>query len=259
MLDLKHNEAVSVRPFELLRRCGGYYKAPRDNDKKLLGPLVGLPNWYLDREGKFQQWVSDAYVDWAVAEADNVALRALGWRVFGCISDFRLVHGLDPKRIALCGVPEGGRSFAAVASTFFQAGVAHICAETTVTKDATLCERRQAQFKSFRGDLRSGTEVFLVKDTLAEDFALTKQLMAEVQNRGARVVAVVALLNSSRTASNVLMFEGVGVPVLPLEHMPMRAYRQDDEVVKAQVDAGNVVLSPRAEWPRLIAAMEKFP
>ena len=67
---------------------------------------------------------------------------------------------------------------------------------------------------------------------------------------GAEVVAIACIFN--RSDKDELM----GIPVVPVMHIPIPEYKQDDPEVKTMLESGNIVLSPKKEWSRLKEAMK---
>ena len=76
-------------------------------------------------------------------------------------------------------------------------------------------------------------------------------MIETLKGMGAEVVAIACIFNRSNKD------ELMGIPVIPVVHMPIPEYRQDDPEVKSILESGNIVLSPKKEWSRLKEAMQK--
>jgi len=68
---------------------------------------------------------------------------------------------------------------------------------------------------------------------------------------GASLVVIACFLN--RSGKN----EWNGKPVLSLNYRPEPQWKQEDPVVAADIQAGNVVWEAKKEWPKLKKAMEE--
>ncbi len=238
---------------ETLRRCGGFYKCPVDEKGKRLGPLVGYAGTYVDydHDGKVKQKVGDIYANFAMAEMYPHVLRhfARTMRVenFG--------NNMPPCNV-LCGAPIGGYSFADALGLELDCRV--VKAEKKITAFATQKLREQSELVFSRHSLTSRDEVVIVED-VCNNFSTTDQLIQLIRKSGGEVVAIVCLLNRSLTVDHLYFSQYSGsieLPVICLVRLPMPEYRQEELEVVEDIIAGNVVLKPKNEWPRLMAAME---
>jgi len=238
------NIAIDKSPLEILQDCGGYYECPKDASGNRLGPLVGYAGTY----GDGKHYVGDVYANFAKAEEYPFVLESFGVRLKNLLPK----EVLEEARV-FCGAPLGGMAFAYQLALLTQCR--YVFAEKKVTKAATGSEREESKLVWGRHEITIGDDVVIVED-VNNNFSTTEDLIALIKKAGGRVLAIASLLNRSLTVDDVYQSpSGGSIPVLSLVRKPIDQYVQDSPAVQADIQAGNVVWKPKADWERLTAAM----
>ncbi len=231
-------------PLDLMREHRAYYECPRDADGRRLGPLVG----YAGRDEAGRQFVGDVYVNFAQAERHPALLA----RFSAALHETVEARGLKPVWdgvTGFCGAPEGGRAFAYQLA--LDAGREYIYPEKVVTEAATAGSREVTALALVRHQPEPGQAWFIVED-VCNNFSTTAKLVAELERFGATVAGVLCFLNRSLTVGDHFdVRPGLSIPVVAVVRKPFGQFRQDDPAVAADIAAGNVVWSPKRDWPRL--------
>ncbi|MDD2646981.1 MAG: phosphoribosyltransferase family protein [Patescibacteria group bacterium] len=232
-------------PLDILHAAGGYYACPRDPiTGKRLGPLVGYAGRYEGSDGQKLQYVGDVYFNVATLEQDPNVLRQEAERL-----GFELRHGdFDSQFDVVIGAPMGGIVLAALVAMALRKRFAFL--EKRVTALATGTSREQSELVLSRHDIGRDAPCLLVED-VCNNYSTTGQAAAAIGTTGARLVGVGCFLNRSGK------MEWEKRPVVALVNKPTEQWKQDDPAVAADIAAGNVILKPKAEWPRLMEAMAK--
>ena len=218
---------------QLLHNLGGLYICPKDQNGRRLGPLVG----YAGKDENGRQKVGDIYANFAYAEQ------------FPYITDY-WASSLRLKQVAVClGMPMGGILFAQSIARAFKLKV--IFAEKKVTSAATGSEREVSKLVLNRHEIRPGERVAIVEDVV-NSMSTTKEAVRLVTTLGAKAVCVACILNRSNDAETPQ-----GLPIRSVIHRPFPQYEQDDPEVAEDIAKGNLVLKPKYEWSKLMAAMKK--
>lgn len=233
-------------PLGMLRDIGGYYECPKNSLGKRLGPLVGYAGTY----ALGMHYVGDVYANWAKAEEYPLVLDRLACGLAERVSDTMDVEGID----VVCGAPMGGLSIGL--SLARELGCRFVYAEKKVTRAASGGEREEAKLVLGRHEIQLGDDVVIAEDVL-NNFRTTVELCKLVREAGGRILGIAGLLNRSLTVcGDYVLPDGIELPVIALVRKPIPEWQQDDPAVVADVHEGNVVWKPKAEWPRLMAAME---
>jgi len=235
---------------ETLRRCGGYYCCPKDEQGKRLGPLVGYAGKYVANDGSEEQWVGDVYANFAMAEVYPHVLFHFAQQM--ATGRTLLMDSID----VFCGAPLGGYSFADKLGFAFNRRV--IKAEKKVTALATANAREQSTVIFGRHGVKPGDCVAIVED-VCNNFSTTDKLISLIEKSGGHVVAIICLLNRSLAVDEHYTPVGASaaIPVASLVRLPILEYRQDDPAVSDDVARGNVIWKPKDNWAPLMAAMEE--
>ena len=231
-------------PLAILQRCGGYYECPTDPDGKHLGPMVGYAGEYAPG----MHWVGYVYANFAKAEAQPSVLQhyCVGLR------ELMLYSPLEEVDV-FCGAPLGGMATAYQLALLFDCQYGF--AEKKVLKAAADGQREESKLVFGRHEVDAGDNVIIVED-VCNNFSTTEELLRLIKKAGGNVLAIVTLLNRSATVADVYYSPcGGTIPVVSMVTKPIPQYRQDDPRVSATIAAGNVVWKPKAEWDRLMTAM----
>ena len=238
----------SAAPLDLMREAGAYYECPTGPDGRRLGPLVG----YAGRDGQGRQFVGDIYINFARAETRPALLASFSQTLRAS----RGARGLDAllhDATGFCGAPEGGKAFAYQLA--LDAGKRYIYPEKKVTAAASAASREVSELVFARHEPASGESWFIVED-VCNNFSTTAKLVASVEAFGARVAGILCFLNRSDTIDEAYEARsGLVLPVVAVVRKSFGQFAQDDPAVAEDLAKGNVVWSPKKEWPRLAAAM----
>lgn len=232
-------------PLAILTDCDGWYECPRDPNGKRLGPLVG----YAGRDEKERQFVGDAYANFAMAERQGNILRHFAVQLY-----YKLIeHPAWTTSTGFCGMPEGGRALATALA--IRSGREFIFPEKKVTALATPTSREASKLVFARHEPGKGNSWWIVED-VCNNFSTTAKAVALIEEGGAKVAGIACFLNRSlEVDAEYTVRPGLVLPVIALVRQPIAEYKQDDPRVAADIQAGNVVLKPKNEWPRLKEAM----
>jgi orotate phosphoribosyltransferase len=151
------------------------------------------------------------------------------------------------------GVPEGGRSLALLIA--LELDCEFIYPEKKVLTVGTGGRREQSELAMNRHEIEAGTGGVIVED-VCNNFSSTAKILGVVEGQGAEAVAIACAFN--RSGKDVYEHSDRALPVLSVAQIPAAQYRQDDPFVIKDVEAGNVVWKPKAEWARLQKAMADF-
>lgn len=247
-------------PLELLRECGGFYECPKDALGNRLGPLVG----YAGKYDGGKQYVGDVYANFAAAESHPRLVNHFAHGLWIKLSEKELI--LDTESVVMCGAPEGGKTLAAFIGLI--TGCRYIYPEKKVTALATPTVREQSEMVFSRHEPREGDQVILVED-VCNNFSTTELMIRLIESYGAKVLAVACFLNRSMVVDDTFLIEGAvdkfdgvpnrQIPVVSLVRKAFGQFRQDDPQVATDIAAGRVVLKPKNEWDKLMAAMSENP
>ncbi len=231
---------LAIRPpLDVLFELDGLYICPKDADTRL-GPLVG----YAGRDDQDRQYVGDMYANCGEAEQWPWVYQAWMRR----LAQFLVALDID----AYMGMPMGGIWVAGDLASVMRRR--RIYAEKKVIALATASSREKSKLMLGRHSVRKGEQIAVCED-VTNNFSTTGEACELVEGQGGNVVAIVTVVN--RADTDIYFYGDRAIPVMALHHKPMPQYEQDDPAVADDVAAGNVVLKPKSEWPRLKAIMEK--
>ncbi|MFA5386071.1 MAG: hypothetical protein WC297_00080 [Candidatus Paceibacterota bacterium] len=250
------SELVSIARFDhllTLKRCGGYYECPISPEGKLLGPLVGYAGKYEAPDKTKKQWVGMIYANFAKAEEYP---HVLYWFAQQMIKPKKIGAAILGLTDVFCGAPLGGYDFAKMLGLVLDRRA--IKAEKKVTAFATADMREQSTMTFARHEIKPGDRVTIVED-VCNNFSTTDQLIQLIEQAGGSVTAITCLLNRSLTVDSIYTppRKIVSLPVISLVRLPIAEFKQEDSAVADDIVRGNVVLKPKDEWGRLMAAMDK--
>ncbi|MFA6184846.1 MAG: hypothetical protein WCT51_03055 [Candidatus Shapirobacteria bacterium] len=221
---------VILDPYKILISHDAVYQSPVSANGELLGPLVGYAGTYVNDKGEKENYVGSAYFNMAKVEEDSFTR---------CFFADNLACQIKEKfsiSLVLIGAPMGG--------IIFTVTIADI-----LKSRATFFEKKESELVFNRHTLKKGDKVILVED-LVNNFSTTNKMIKIVTNMGAEVKAIACVFNRSPYDN------WEGIPVISVIHKSAPEFKQNDPVVKKLIEAGNIVWKPKAEWPRLKAAMQ---
>jgi adenine/guanine phosphoribosyltransferase-like PRPP-binding protein len=232
-------------PTELLKACGGYYECIKDETGVRLTPLVGYAGKYPTSDKKELQYVGEVYANFSKAEENPAIMFHLTQMLKGKIKHNATVF-VGPQ---MGGIAVG--QFLA-----YHCGVRFACAEKEITQLKTDELREQSRLVFKRHEIKEGDMVIIAEDVL-NNFSTTKELINLVEEKGATVCAIVALLNRSLHVDVCYTYNKKNFPVIALVRKPYAEYEQHDEEVADDIAKGNVVLKPKDEWSKLMHETEQ--
>jgi len=238
----RHGDSI----VDVLRVLQGYYLCPKDTNGRRMGPLVAYTATY----AQGFHWVGDAYLNFAKIEHYPFFARHFAEQLALAI------HKAGKEVDVILGAPEGGKTVAEM--TALALGARYVYPEKVVTKAKTPTSREESYWIWGRHDEHIyPDERVAIGEDLMNNFATIKGQLEMVWGLKAHVVALIGWYNRSVNYRLFYPFDECGnsVPIITLAGESLNQYRQDDPAVAADVAAGNVVMKPKHEWPRLEEAM----
>jgi orotate phosphoribosyltransferase len=231
-------------PLKVLHALDGYYECPKDEQGKRLGPLVG----YAGKDARGSQMVGEVYANFAKFEQYPHLFVSFCKVIQRQLKDARV--NVD----VFCGAPMGGLAFATALSIVHESRYVFMEKQTTALATGTLREQSRLFFK--RHEVFAGERVVITED-VCNNFSTTNLMVRIIEATGARVVAIACLLNRSLTVDDQFTtLTGNKIPVFPIVRKPIHQWRQSDSEVASDIAAGKVILKPKNEWGKLMAAMQ---
>lgn len=224
-------------PLEMLKRCGGYYSCPKDEQGKRRGPLVGYAGLYGDNK----QYVGDVYANFAKAERHGEILKYVAEQLLPRIS----------RATGFCGAPEGGKALATMLAVV--SGAQYIFPDKEVTALKTATAREKSKLVFARHEPAPG-ETWWITEDVCNNFSTTASLIELIEQHSAEVAGIVCFLNRSLTHQTIFPYRSTPykyLPIVALTYTPISEWTQDDAAVAEDVNAGNVVWKPKNEWDKL--------
>lgn len=225
--------------YQILKDCDALYESPKDENGKYIGPLVAYAG--IDENGK--NFVGFHYVNIAQAEQEYLPRIELSKMMAE-----KIIQAVG-KPDRLIAAPMGGIIFAASTANFLETRVSFFEKKVNKLADMENNTREESELVYKRHNLEAGEKVIIFED-LCNNFSTTEKMIETLKGMGAEVVAIACIFN--RSDKDELM----GIPVVPVMHIPIPEYKQDDPEVKTMLESGNIVLSPKKEWSRLKEAMK---
>ncbi len=233
-------------PFELLKRCQGYYECPKDAKGHRLGPLVGHAGTYVDGDEE-KNYVGDVYYNFAMTETYPHVLDYYA----RSLADIVKKSGIESD--VVLGVPMGGILLAGALARILENRVIFAEKRSLNSKgsgrDIGLTKvdgREKSTMILDRHRVREGDRVILVED-VCNNFSTPDKICPLVTREGGRVVAIACELNRSPYTEYESVLAG-RLPTLGLLHIPTAQYRQDDPSVLHDIQISNVLWKPKDEW-----------
>lgn len=233
-----------VSPFDVLREANGWYECPKDSQGKRLGPLVG----YAKMDEMDRQLVGEGYVNFANIEEDVDVVHDLALLLKNKIPD-NLLSSCD----IICGIPEGGKTLAAM--------LAFVCykkfkyPEKKTTPPKKLGEREISEFVFGRHKIKPERKIIFVED-VASSFSSVEKVLRQIRKNVDHftATAIVTFFNRSTEWDNFYYSgsEKICIPVINLIKRPICQYRQDDPLVSDDVKKWNIVWDPKSSWEQLL-------
>jgi len=239
MEEIQKNQSKISSPLATLQAYEGYYKSPEDKNGVPLGPLVAYAGEYIDPDGNTKNHVGLEYFNFARLESYPEPRKYFA----ALIAEKIKLSGI--KFDAVLGAPMGGIMLATEISSYM--GCRAIFGEKKVLEvgDPKLGKKEKSEQVVKRHDIFPGDKIILVED-VCNNFSTTAKTEAIISKKGGQLVAIVCAFNRSGSES------WHGIPVLSAAFLPTEQYKQEDELVKALVDNGNIEWDPKGNWDKLL-------
>lgn len=233
-----------VSHFDDLTESGGWYECPKDSQGKRLGPLVG----YTKRDELGRQFVGEEYVNFANIEEDVDVVHNLALLLKKEIPD-DLLKSCD----IFCGIPEGGKTLAAMLALVCNKKFKYPEKKTTLPKK--LEEREVSEFFFGRHKIEPEIKIIFVED-VTSSFSSVEKVLRQIRKNVDHftTTAIVTFFNRSTEWDNFYYSksEEICIPIINFIKRPIYQYRQDDPFVSDDVKKGNIVWDPKSSWERLL-------
>lgn len=223
-----------------LANCDGYYDCPLDKNRRPLGPLVGYAGQYEPDK----HYVGFTYANYAKAEqypfVINHFARQISIHILAYLSEIDLFWGM----------PMGGLSFAFALASEYQKMFGFPEKEIIALK--TQRQREESKLILKRHMVNPGLKVAIVEDVV-NNLSTTNQAIDLIRQSGGIPTVIVCLLNRSLVVDDQFNATcGISLPVIALARKKIPEYRQDDSLVAAEIDRGNIIWKPKDDWDRLV-------
>lgn len=226
----------------------GYYNAVNDEGKRV-GPLVGYAGTYETPDGS-KQFVGERYWNFPRgAERNPEVLRRYFQAIHAAVRDSTFDKGMQDEIDCAFGCPEGGilpaYEFAREFRCKFSRADKRVLA--VKTKDA----REKSELILGRHTVEPNWRVAIFEDVV-NNLSTTDKAIQLVESKGAKVVAIICMINRSPEGLNFFNYEGRNIEIIQAVMIPTPEYRQDDPYVAEDVAAGRVVWKPKDNWDELV-------
>lgn len=238
-----------AHPREVLEKCGGLYRCPKDPNGKRLGPLVSYTSTYM-HAGVRRRFVGDDYADfskieqWMAILHDHVAVPLL--------DEIEARLGRHPY--VFCAAPKGGNALASTLAEWAPDNDSRYVFPEKIKLESGVEGERLTRFVFDRHRIDPGDRVIIVDD-VCNRFSTMLALTREIENAGGTVEGAACFLNRSMTVKARFQAEGLSIPVIALWNEPMPHYRQDDPQVRD--DLVTLERNPKAVMDELVDIMRE--
>jgi len=230
---------------DLLRQCGGYYKAVIDPGTNLpIGPMVAYSGTYGIEGGK-RQYVGYAYYNCAMLEQHPAVARAFVRGLASIVLSRQL-----PEFQCVVGVPDGGLIVGQNTALVLEKHYAGLQKKVVEVGTPTTKEKTELVFA--RHGIDAGMRVVLCED-LINNFSTTDKAIQVVEKAGGEVVGLIALINRSWPARN----DYNGLPAVVLLERPTPQFKQEDPEVVEHLKAVGFLPDVKPSWTVVAEAMAK--
>ncbi len=233
-------QIIEGDPLETLKNCGGYYNCPKYRSSgQRIGPLVG----YAAKDQLGKNIVGDTYMNMAMAERYPHVLDHFAGNLAQKIRQKIADEGWTVDWVM--GIPEGGRTLGAYIARIL--GCEFIYPVKKVVALGTDNRRETSEMVMNRHVLEPGTVGVVIED-VCNNFSTTGKIIDLVKQYHANVSGIACVFN--RSGKDGFKHDRP-YSAMSVADVPTAQYRQGDPYVASDVEKGNVVWSPKAEWPWL--------
>jgi adenine/guanine phosphoribosyltransferase-like PRPP-binding protein len=228
---------------DILKLCGGCYESPRDDNFKILGPVVAYAGKYKTATDEEKQWVGPDYFNFAMAEQDP-GIR----NHFAEIS----VEGVRKKFVypptVVIGMPMGGILLAGDIGRLLHCRTIFAEKKIIALADPEKGLKEVSELIIERHKIDSYDRVAIVED-VCNNFSTTEKAVELISSTGAEFLCILCAINRSEVE------EWRGHPVISAIFRPSEQYHQDDPAVANLIAEGKIAWKPKQQWEMLKAAM----
>src|SRR3989344_3558494 len=233
---------------ELGKRCNAVYICPKVGSVRK-GPLVA----YAGKDGKGRNLVGDIYFNFRRIEEHPAVVKLFAWVVYQNLCDQGLIESFD----TVCGIPQGGRTFGQMLALVAKKRFVYADKKPKLTESG---KKQEYTWDLSQFEFEQGERVALADDVY-NNFQNADNTLSEIAVTGASVVILVGALNRSPMYDTIYTpksgpFVGRELPVIASIRKAYPEYEQDDPMVAADIDVGNLELEVKRNWARLCAAMQ---
>lgn len=239
----KNNFVVVGDLLATLKACDGYYCSPRDEEGKLLGPLVGYAGVYQTDHGP-RNYVGYEYFNFARAEMEPTV------RKFFARSIAKEIQTNCKDCDVLIGAPMGGILLAGDIGSYLDCRTIFAEKKVTALADPVNGIKEESEQVIDRHEIRPGDKVVVVED-VCNNFSTAKKLQDLIENQGGELIGIACAVNRSGESvwNNILIHAAITLDA--------KQYFQTDLEVAGLVAAEKVAWKPKFQWQQLKEAMRR--
>lgn len=245
---------VGATLWSISKDCNALYLCPKLEGRRI-GPLVPYAGTYTGADGQKRNFVGDIYFNFRRIEANPLAVDCFAEEAYKKLKGQGLLIAFD----TVCGIPEGGRTFAQA--------LARKCGKRFVYATKKPKPKEEGKKQEYDWDLSqfefTPDEHLAVAEDVFNNFQNTKNTLLQVGATGAKVVLLVGALNRSAFVNEAYTPNGdafgeQSLPVVCAIREPYPEYEQDDPAVAEDISKGNIEWEVKKNWAKLMAAMAKI-
>lgn len=237
---------------ETLKRCKGHYVCPIGPDGKLFGPVVGYTAPYDAGDGTKKNWVGLEYFNFAKADSWPAVL------TFFAEDIDRQLREMGTVPDVIVGAPWAGVKFSQEVARL--TGCRHVFAEKDVIGfDSDRKKIEKLILGRYEGEIEPGDKV-LIGEELVNNASTTGKLINLIEDAGGKVIGIICAINRSYPFRDTFRVTPERNPVFifGVINRSTPQYKQDNPIVAADIEAGNIVWKPKYAWDQMKTAMDTY-
>lgn len=231
--------------WSLARDCNALYLCPKREGIRE-GPLVP----YAGKDKQERNLVGDIYFNFRRIEQYPLVVDCFAEEAYKKLVARGLLEDFD----TVCGIPEGGRTFAQA--------LARRCGKRFVYAIKQPRQKEEGKKQEYDWDLSqfefTPEERLAVAEDVFNNFQNTGNTLAQVGATGAKVVLLVGALNRSPFVEAQYSPKDAtcALPVVCAIRKAYPEYEQDNPEVAADIKRGNIEWEVKKNWAKLMWAMD---
>lgn len=242
----------NLSPLQILKDCGGCYESPRDENGKILGPLVAYAGKYKTANGEEKQYVGPDYFNFAMAE-QSPNPKICRYFAEAIMDDMweKMPTPKDPMPIptVVIGMPMGGIVLATHISILFNCRLIFAEKKVVALADPAKGLKEVSELIISRHEIYPGDRAAIVED-VCNNFSTTEKATQLIAGADAKLFGILCAINRSKTE------KWDDRDVVSAIFRPSEQYKQEDPVVADLIAQGKIVWKPKQQWEILKAAMK---